>query len=188
MEKDPEREKRLNEVYKYLCYHHGIDNKTMFADALRVQRTGLSAALNGSKANLTDNLFTKICAAFPGVFNLDYLLTGKGELLANSESKQPNENEAATPPAALDMSFLFEKAIDKITASNDKTIASMEAQVAKLEETIKTKDKLIHILELRIRDLEFTINTMKLDADKNSYPGSMSNFASEPIIHKSDDV
>lgn len=37
--------------------------------------------MNGNAAYLTDNLFVKICAAFPGVFNIDYLLTGEGELL-----------------------------------------------------------------------------------------------------------
>jgi hypothetical protein len=76
---------RLNEAYKHLYAFHGIVSKTALADKLKVQRTGLSAALNGSKANLTDNLFMKICAAFPGVFNLDYLLNGTGTLLAQQK-------------------------------------------------------------------------------------------------------
>ena len=183
-----QRKERLNEAYEYIRQHFGIHTQSDLAAKLKMTRPALSSAMNGNEAYLTDNLFVKICAAYPGVFNLDYLQNGEGELLANSKSKQPNENKSATSPAALDMSFLFEKAIDKIIASNDKTIASMEAQVAKLEETIKTKDKLIHILELRIRDLEFTINTMKLDADKNSYHGFMSSFASEPKTTKNDDL
>ena len=51
------------------------------AEKIKIQPTGLSAAMNGNVAYLTDNLFVKICAAFPGVFNIDYLLTGEGELL-----------------------------------------------------------------------------------------------------------
>ena len=182
------RQKRLNEVYEHLRKFFGVHTKIDFAEAIKYSRVYITNAMNGDEKNLTDKLFKNICEAYPGVFNLDYLLDGKGDLLTVEEDVHTQDIERATTPAALDMSFLFEKAIDKITASNDKIIASMEAQVAKLEETIKAKDKLIHILELRIRDLEFTINTMKLDADKNSYHGSMSNFASEPTIHKSDDV
>ena len=90
------RMQRLNEAYKHLYAFHGIASKTALADKLKVQRTGLSAALNGSKANLTDNLFMKICAAFPGVFNLDYLLNGTGTLLAQQEKAEPTPVSPAT--------------------------------------------------------------------------------------------
>jgi len=90
------RMQRLNEAYKHLYAFHGIASKTALADKLKVQRTGLSAALNGSKANLTDNLFMKICAAFPGVFNLDYLLNGIGTLLAQKEKAEPTPVSPAT--------------------------------------------------------------------------------------------
>lgn len=90
------RMQRLNEAYKHLYAFHGIASKTALADKLKVQRTGLSAALNGSKANLTDNLFMKICAAFPGVFNLDYLLNGTGTLLAQKDKAEPTPASPAT--------------------------------------------------------------------------------------------
>ena len=90
------RMQRLNEAYKHLYAFHGIASKTALADKLKVQRTGLSAALNGSKANLTDNLFMKICAAFPGVFNLDYLLNGTGTLLTTKEKAEPTPASPAT--------------------------------------------------------------------------------------------
>lgn len=90
------RMQRLNEAYKHLYAFHGIASKTALADKLKVQRTGLSAALNGSKANLTDNLFMKICAAFPGVFNLDYLLNGTGTLLAQQKEAEPTPVSHAT--------------------------------------------------------------------------------------------
>lgn len=88
MVKDEVRQERLNEVYRHLFAHYGISSQIAFAEVLRVQRSALSAAMNGNKAYLTKNLFMKICATFPGVFNLDYLLTGKGSLLADTEEKQ----------------------------------------------------------------------------------------------------
>lgn len=92
-EKDPEKAKRLNEVYKHLFAHFGVESQTDFADKLKVQRSGLSAAMNGAKANLTKNLFMKICGAFPGVFNIDYLLYGTGELLTVEEQVKSEEIE-----------------------------------------------------------------------------------------------
>ena len=93
--KDYEKAQRLNEVYKFLFAHDKVKSQTDFADKLKVQRTGLSAAMNGSKANLTKNLFMKICATFPGVFDIEYLLTGKGSLLANKENMPENEDKKA---------------------------------------------------------------------------------------------
>lgn len=81
-----ERQKRLNEVYEHLRENFRIHTKSGFADAINYGRTSLSSALNGNEAYLTDKLFRKICEAYPGTFNLHYLLTGEGELLEPKES------------------------------------------------------------------------------------------------------
>ena len=90
------RAERLNEVDKHLFAFYGVKSKTDFADKLKMQRTGISAALNGSKSNLTDNLFKNICATYQGVFNLDYLLSGTGTLLAQQEKAEPTPASPAT--------------------------------------------------------------------------------------------
>ena len=100
VQKDPIRAKRLDEVYKHLFAHYGITSQKHLAEVLKVQRTGLSSAFNGNLTNLTDNLFKKICAAFPGVFNLDYLLTGEGELLAASSSVDRSSGMVSSPEPA----------------------------------------------------------------------------------------
>jgi len=138
-EKDPERAKRLNEVYKYLFAHSNINSKTNFADALGVQRTGLSAAMNGSKANLTDNLFSKICSKFP-IFNLDYLLTGIGQLLAIREEVANEEIEKQINPQP--------------TSYVDKYIASLEKQVKDKDDQLADKERTIRLLEQKIEMLE----------------------------------
>ena len=138
-EKDLERAKRLNEVYKYLFAHSNINSKTNFADVLGVQRTGLSAAMNGSKANLTDNLFSKICSKFP-IFNLDYLLTGIGQLLAIREEVMNKEIEKQINPQS--------------TSYVDKYIASLEKQVKDKDDQLADKERTIRLLEQKIEMLE----------------------------------
>lgn len=100
--KDYKRAERLNEVYKHLFANFGIKSKKEMADYMKIQRTGLSAALNGAAANLTDNLFKKICLAWPGVFNLDYLLTGDGRLLLDEPQFVSEEHPSSFIPSWAD--------------------------------------------------------------------------------------
>ena len=166
MEKDLEKAQRLNEVYKYVFAHFDIKSKKHFADLLHIQRTGLSAAMNGSKANLTKNLFTKICAAFPGVFNFEYLWNGKGSLLTIEEEVKSEEIEKMAnpaPPQAIDYAFLIEKAVEKATAYADKMIANLEKQVADKNQEIAT-------LKTRINELEAIIRNQSSDDILKNHP------------------
>lgn len=79
------REDRLKEVYEYVRSHFPIHTQVDFAEALKYNRAYISSAMHGNEKNLTDKLFRNICEAFPGVFELDYLLTGKGSLLTVEE-------------------------------------------------------------------------------------------------------
>ena len=90
------RHERLKEVYEYLRYHYSIHTQTDMANAIQMTRPAFSAAMNGNEKYLTKSLFMKICAAFPGVFNLDYLLNGTGTLLATKEKAEPTPVSPAT--------------------------------------------------------------------------------------------
>jgi len=153
VQKDPTRAKRLDEVYKHLFAHYGITSQKHLAEVLKVQRTGLSSAFNGNVANLTDNLFKKICAAFPGVFNLDYLLTGKGYLLTVEEDVKSTELENAnrqmptqSSVTEIDSSSIMNAAL----SAQMQTIESLKSENATLIEAhareLKTKDDLIQSL------------------------------------------
>ena len=153
VQKDPIRAKRLDEVYKHLFAHFGITSQKHLAEILKVQRTGLSSAFNGNVANLTDNLFKKICAAFPGVFNLNYLLTGKGYLLTAEENMKSTElgNVKRQIPkqssaTEIDTSSIMNAAL----AAQMQTIESLKSEKATLLEAhareLRAKDDLIQSL------------------------------------------
>lgn len=86
---------RLNEVYRHLYAQEEIETQEDFAAALKMQRSSVSAAINGNVKYLTKNLFQKICATYQGVFNLDYLLTGEGSLLLHPPSPTPSPTTLA---------------------------------------------------------------------------------------------
>lgn len=155
------KQDRLIEVYDYVRQNYGVHTKTDFAIALQITRPTLSAAMNGNDSYLTKNLFQKICAAFPGAFNLDYLLTGHGSLLAE-QVIHDDGNIRITEE--IDPSSLVNAAL----AAKDETIAVMREQ-------IEAKDALIASLRQQIELLKQTTadhskNTPFMVADSHENP------------------
>ena len=151
-----ERQKRLIEVYEHLRRYYGIHTKTGFAEALHYGRTSLSAAMNGDESYLTDNLFKNICDAYPGTFNLDYLLNGEGDLLTIEEDVHNEElRNLFNPPQP--------------TSYADKLIASLEKQIKDKDDQLADKERIIRLLEQKVEMLEAMQHIDAIDPIKN-YP------------------
>lgn len=144
------RQKRLIEVYEHLRKYYGIHTKTGFAEALHYGRTSMSAAMNGDEKYLTDSLFKNICEAYPGVFNLNYLLTGEGLLLTIEEEVHNEEYEKLYNPQPIDQSSL----VNALLASKDETIDSLKSRIADIQRTIADKEEIIKARDARILELE----------------------------------
>lgn len=151
------KQERLKEVYNHLRSYFGIHTQIDFAEAIRITRPALSSAMNGNEAYLTKNLFQKICAAFPGVFDLDYLLTGKGLLLTVEEEVKSEEIEKQNN--SIDQSSLVNAAL----AAKDETIAA-------LREQIKAKDDLITALHQQIELLKQQIMKAQTEEYLKDFP------------------
>jgi hypothetical protein len=173
-EKDPERAQRLNEVYKHLFAFYDVTSKTMLAKILGIQRTGLAAAFGGNKANLTDSLFKNICKTFPGVFNLNYLLTGEGDLLTIEEGVKTEDimksaggysSPTNNSDAAFMMSKNFEVMLKPILDAHDKLVATLEKQIADKDAQIQQQADIIASLQKVIDNLR----SMSSSADIEEY-------------------
>jgi hypothetical protein len=151
-----ERQKRLIEVYEHLRRYFGIHTKTGFAEAIQYGRTSMSAAMNGDEKYLTDSLFKNICEAFPGVFDLDYLLTGKGSLLTIGEEVKNEDIEKMANPQPIDQSSLINAAL----AAKDETIAALRSQLADLRMQLVDKQNVIEAKDQLIDSLKMQINNM----------------------------
>ena len=92
------RADRLKEVYEYVRKRFPIHTQYDFAECLKYNRAYISSAMHGNEKNLTDKLFTNICEAFPGVFDLNYLLTGEGQLLTIEEEVKSEDIEKTYNP------------------------------------------------------------------------------------------
>lgn len=140
------KQERLREVYEHLRQHFGVHTQIDFAKVLGLTRPAISAAMNGNRAYLTDNLFKRICAAYQGVFNLDYLLTGEGQLLTIEEEVHNNDYERLYNPQPIDNSSL----VNAIIAAKDETIASLKRELDAKNETITLQRSRIAELERQL--------------------------------------
>ena len=140
MIEDKERAKRLNEVYRYLYANKGVVSQTLFASQIGVQRSALSAAMNGNKLYLTNNLFMKVCAAYPDTFDLDYLLTGEGSLLVD-------EGSAKVPDT-------YSGELEALRSR----VKILEEQVARQRQIIDHYESFVELLTRENRQLEQTID------------------------------
>lgn len=158
------RQKRLHEAYEHLRKFFGIHTQTDFAEVLKYSRVYISSALNGNEKNLTDKLFKNICEAFPDVFNLDYLLTGKGDLLTVEEDVKSTElSQMPTQSSAAEIDI--SSAINAALAAQMQAIESLKSEKATLLEAhareIKNKDDLIQSLRDQLADKDQLIAEQK---------------------------
>ena len=147
-----ERQKRLIEVYEYLRKHYNVHTKTGFAEAVKYGRTSMSSAMNGNDLYLTDGLFRSICLAYPNVFNLNYLLTGKGSLLQSNNEAVLGRYPA--PPGMVSEDAPSESLplwADTLISIMSKQIAENEALHSELRRSIAEvsdlKTQLSHLIQ-----------------------------------------
>lgn len=77
-----ERKRRLQAAYEYLRYKGKVHTQKDVASAMNATRQNVPAVLGGKDGVLTDSFIKRFNAAFDKTFNLDWLLTGDGEMLA----------------------------------------------------------------------------------------------------------
>ena len=165
------KQERLMEVYEYARAHCGVHTKSEMAIRLHITQPAFSYAINGNEAYLTKNLFQKVCAAFPGIFNLDYLLTGQGELLL--ESNVQSEPSTTKNPASVDVDFYHDA-----LKLNAKVIEDMRKDLEYFKSLILDKDATIqenHEQVLTMRTQLVSLQT-ELDHIKNTLAAVRKNY------------
>ena len=165
------KQERLMEVYEYARAHCGVHTKSEMAIRLHITQPAFSYAINGNEAYLTKNLFQKVCAAFPGIFNLDYLLTGQGELLL--ESNVQSEPSTTKNPASVDVDFYHDA-----LKLNAKVIEDMRKDLEYFKSLVLDKDSTIqenHEQVITMRTQLVSLQT-ELDHIKNTLAAVRKNY------------
>lgn len=157
-----ERQKRLKEVYDHVRKFYGIHTQSDFAKSLRKSRNAITLALNGNESYLTDKLFETICETYKGVFNIDYLLTGRGDLLTVEEDVETTELEKTKyQPQSVDLSSAFNAALAAHVRIIDNLEVQLLAKEKEKQERLAEKDARINDLLALIEQKDENIATLK---------------------------
>ena len=124
---------RFVDAYKYLYETGRVHSVTELADKMGRSRPSVSRAMNGVEDYLNDKFIRSFAKCFPDIFNLDYLLNGEGELLANSEHK---DGDVSVDPGDY---------MTKYIASLEKQIKDKDQQIADLRRDIQLLYKRLNI-------------------------------------------
>lgn len=99
--------KRFQDAYDYLYHNGSINSKTDLAKIMGAGRTSISYAYNGRPEYLNEKFLIKFSNAFPGVFNIDWLLTGDGEML--KKAQEDTKSNGVTNSSDENISRLLEQ-------------------------------------------------------------------------------
>ena len=165
------KQERLMEVYEYVRANCGVHTKTELASMLHISQPAFSYAINGNEAYLTKNLFQKVCAAFPGKFNLDYLLTGEGELLLPQDSPKVVPMPQQPAPADADMTH-------RMLDMNAQIIADLRRDLDYFKQLVLDKDAIIqeHAEQFISLQSRLSAATNELEHTKNTLAAVRKNF------------
>lgn len=120
-----DRKERFHRAYEYLRGTGRVHTQTDLAKEMGSSRSNTSAAYNGDPKFLTDNFLRRFNDAFGGIFNLQWLILGEGEMLKDEEEEIEFEQSET-----LRFLSLLEKKDEQI-----------DRLIALLEQRYSTEDK-----------------------------------------------
>lgn len=185
-----ERQKRLKEVYEHARTYFGIHTQGQFADAIGYSRPVISSALNGDEYKLTDKLFKNIDEKFPGIFNLDYLLNGKGNLLTTEEGvakaniderigRTKPEPLAPTPEVPNEMMALLDRSLS-ISRRNEEMVERLVTATSQNRQTEIAIEKVANNLnESQRQVLQFRSDILAVTESINKFKATFDTIREE---------
>lgn len=141
-----EKEERLRTAFQYLKSQGKAHTQKDVAQKMKATEPNVSAALKGKPKCLTDDFLMRFNVAYDSIFNLDWLIDEKGDMLADPIHQEINgdhntqvagNNNRVNSPVTLD------KALNEI-AEQRKLVSKSQEQITKSQEQI---DRLLGIIE-----------------------------------------
>ncbi len=133
---------RFKKTIEYLKSKGIICSQSDIARKMEIYPQPVSKAYNGDERYLTDSFLNRYCSAFGYIFNIEWLLTGNGEMLSTDPHPQNVVNS-------------------QNTVQNNSTMSIGNKELEKeLMEMLKRKDDQIDRKDEQIKEQAQQINTL----------------------------
>ena len=139
----------------WLYANNKVKDQKELAAVTGITETTISRILNDKVKKPSEDTLRKLNSAFGGIFNMEYFRGKNIHMIADDALQAKVEKHLQEIPKPIDYTFLIEKAVEKATAYADRTIATLERQVADKDAIIKMLEEKNRALDERIRELEY---------------------------------
>lgn len=139
----------------WLYANNKVKDQKELAAVTGITETTISRILNDKVKKPSEDTLRKLNSAFGGIFNMEYFRGKNIHMIADDALQAKVEKHLQEIPKPIDYTFLIEKAVEKATAYADRTIATLERQVADKDAIIKILEERNRKLDERIRELEY---------------------------------
>lgn len=171
------KNERFAKAVNYLKMIGEIEKNEEVALKMKADASNVSRAITGASGNPTDNFLRRFNAAYNGMFNIDWLIGGNGEMLCvtsgNSIQGSNNNatmsithnetrNEAGNEKREKRNDLMLTNMLKMLGEFNDKYNYRMERLEKIMEERNRISDRLIDLIEQKDRQIGEIIN-MKLN-------------------------
>ena len=94
---------RFCAAYEHLRHIDKIRTQQDLADVIGSTSQNVSRALSGNPKVLTDNFLLRFLSAYPDIFSMSWMFTGKGTMLLNEPQPSPPVRTYTLPEQVPDM-------------------------------------------------------------------------------------
>lgn len=136
---------RFCAAYEHLRHIDKIRTQQDLADVIGSTSQNVSRALSGNPKVLTDNFLLRFLTAYPDIFSMSWMFTGKGTMLLNEPQPKQSAHTYTLPEQVPDM------AANSAPLSDRDLLAATYAELIRLSDSFRAYQSRT---ESKLRELE----------------------------------
>ena len=136
---------RFCAAYENLRHIDKIRTQQALADVIGSTSQNVSRALSGNTKELTDNILLRFLTAYPDIFSMSWMFTGKGTMLLNEPQPKQSAHTYTLPEQVPDM------AANSAPLSDRDLLAATYAELIRLSDSFRAYQSRT---ESKLRELE----------------------------------
>ena len=158
-----DKKTRFNDAYDYLLSIGRAHKQKDIAVAMSSTEANISQALKGHPKVLTDNFLLRFLTAYPDIFSMSWMFTGKGSMLLNEPQPSPPVRTYTLPEQLPDI------AAEAAPLSDRDLLAATYTALIRLSDSFRAYQSRT---ESKLRELESLLAQLSPSSSPNVPPHS----------------
>ena len=158
-----DKKERFSAAFEHLRHNGVIKTQKDVADKMGSTSQNIGQALKGHPKVLTDNFLLRFLTAFPDIFSMSWMFTGKGTMLLNEPQPSPPVRTYTLPEQVPDI------AAEAAPLSDRDLLAATYTALVRLSDSFRAYQSRT---ESKLRELESLLAQLSPSSSPNASPHS----------------